>query len=72
MITNSQLVRLPVTARQKFDEAVYFYNQMVALGTNIVVFPYYLSAFLSALRSVTWYLQKQYTNNGDSSVPFFL
>ena len=43
MITNSQLVRLPVTARQKFDEAVYFYNQMVALGTNIVVFPYYLS-----------------------------
>ena len=31
--------------------------------TNVVVFPYYLSAFSSALRSVTMYLQKQYAHD---------
>lgn len=30
---------------------------------NPVVFPYYLSAFVSALRSVTYYLQKQYAHD---------
>lgn len=54
------MARVPVTARQKFNEAAYFYNSMLPLRTNVIRFPYYLSAFLSALRSVTWYLQKQY------------
>ena len=43
-------------------EAAYFYNGMLAHRTNSVVFPYYLSAFVSALRSVTYYLQKQYAH----------
>jgi hypothetical protein len=59
-----QMARVPVTARQKFEEAAYFYNGMFANRTNVVVFPYYLSAFLSALRSVTMYLQKQYARDG--------
>src|SRR5438132_6749599 len=58
-----QMARVPVTARQKFEEAAYFYNRMFALRTNVVIFPYYLSAFLSALRSVTMYLQKQYAHD---------
>jgi len=58
-----QMARVPLTARQKFNEAAYFYNAMLPLRTNVVRFPYYLSAFLSALRSVTWYLQKQYSND---------
>jgi hypothetical protein len=48
--------------RQKFDEAAYFYNGMFANRTNSIVFPYYLSAFVSALRSVTYYMQKQYAH----------
>lgn len=52
-----------MTARQKFEEAAYFYNQMFALRTDFRRFPFYLSAFLSALRSVTFYLQKQYTGD---------
>ena len=56
------MARVPVTARQKFSEAAYFYNGMLAHRTNSVVFPYYLSAFVSALRSVTFYLQKQYAH----------
>jgi len=58
-----QMARVPVTARQKFEEAAYFYNRMFEHRTNVVVFPYYLSGFLSALRSVTMYLQKQYTHD---------
>ena len=52
-----------MTARQKFEEAAYFYNQMFALRTDFRRFPFYLSAFLSALRSVTFYLQKQYSGD---------
>lgn len=48
-----QMARISVTARQKFEEAAYFYNRMFGHRTNVVVFPYYLSGFLSALRSVT-------------------
>ena len=56
------MARVPVTARQKFSEAAHFYNGMLAHRTNSVVFPYYLSACVSALRSVTYYLQKQYAH----------
>ena len=58
-----RMARVPVTARQKFNEAAYFYNAMLKHRLNVIVFPHYLSAFLSALRSVTWYLQKQYAHN---------
>jgi hypothetical protein len=54
-----QMARVPVTARQKFEEAAYFYNGMVAHRLNVIIFPYYLSGFLSAFRSVTYYMQKQ-------------
>jgi len=63
MQLHGQMARVPVTARQKFSEAAYFYNRMLAHRTNSVVFPYYLSAFVSALRSVTYYLQKQYAHD---------
>src|SRR5580658_4083833 len=63
MQLHGQMARVPVTARQKFSEAAYFFNGMLAHRTNPVVFPYYLSAFVSALRSVTYYLQKQYADD---------
>ena len=63
MQMHGQMARVPVTARQKFSEAAYFYNGMLPHRTNPVVFPYYLSAFVSALRSVTYYLQKQYAHD---------
>ncbi len=62
MQMHGQMARVPVTARQKFSEAAYFYNGMLPHRTNPVVFPYYLSAFVSAFRSVTFYLQKQYAH----------
>src|SRR6267143_4149109 len=58
-----RIARVPVTGRQKFNEAAYFYNAMLKHRLNVIVFPHYLSAFLSALRSVTWYLQTQYAHN---------
>ena len=61
--TFGRMARVPVTARQKFNEAAYFYNTMLTHHLNVIVFPYYLSAFLSALRSVTSYLQKQYAHD---------
>jgi hypothetical protein len=63
MRIGGQMARVLVTAHQKFDEAAYFYNGMFANRNNSKVFPYYLSAFVSALRSVTYYLQKQYAND---------
>jgi hypothetical protein len=57
------MARVPVTARKKFSEAAYFYTEMIGYRTNSIVFPYYLSAFVSALRSVTYYLQKQYAHD---------
>ncbi len=56
------MARVPVTARQKFGEAAYFYNGMISRRLNVTIFPYYLSGFLSALRSVTYYMQKQYAH----------
>ena len=62
MQMHGQMARVPVTARQKFSEAAYFYNGMLPHRTNPVVFPFYLSAFVSALRSITFYLQKQFAH----------
>lgn len=63
MQIHGQMERVPVTAHQKFSEAAYIYNAMLPHRTNPVVCPYYLSAFVSALRSVTFYLQKQYARD---------
>jgi hypothetical protein len=57
------MVPLPITAGGKFLEAVYFFNQMIEARTNVRLFPFHFSAFLSALRSVTFYLQAQYRGN---------
>ena len=54
------VVPLPMTAAEKFNEAVYFFNQMESTVNNTRTFPFNLSAFLSALRSTTFYLQAQY------------
>jgi len=54
------MVPLPMTAAEKFNEAAYFFNQMIATVNNTRIFPFNLSAFLSALRSTTFYLQVQY------------
>jgi hypothetical protein len=54
------VVPLPMTAAEKFNEAIYFFDQMVATVNNTRTFPFNLSAFLSALRSTTFYLQVQY------------
>jgi len=60
MQIQGELVRATVTAKQRFNEAAYFFDGMQANQTNMTVFPYQLSAFLNAFRSITFYLQKQY------------
>lgn len=57
------VVPLRLTAAEKFGEAVYFYNQMVTSVNNVKQFPYNLSAFISALRSTTFYLQTQFSDD---------
>src|SRR5260370_10835988 len=54
------MVGLPITAEEKFREATYFFNRMLATRTNVYEFPFNFSAFLSAFRSVTFYLQAQH------------
>lgn len=50
-----------IAARDKFEEADFFLCQMKKTrGTS--QFRYYLSAFLSASRSITLYLQKQFSD----------
>lgn len=56
------MVSMPVTARDKFSEAIYFFNRMLESRTNVHLFPFQFSAFLSALRTVTFYLQKQFSS----------
>ena len=63
MLIKAQMVPLPVTAGEKFREAVYFLNRMIETRTNVYLFPFHFSAFLSALRSVTFYLQAQFNEN---------
>jgi hypothetical protein len=63
MYFTGKLVRYPMTARQKFNEAAYFYNKMIEVRLRFRLFQFYLSAFLSALRSITFYLQKQYSGD---------
>jgi len=61
----AQMVPMPITAAEKFNEAAYFYDAMLAVRTNVKLFPYYLSAFLASLRSVTDYIAKQATEHDE-------
>jgi hypothetical protein len=65
MLMKASMVPLPVTADEKFLEAVYFFNRMVEVQTNVRLFPFHLSAFLSALRSVTFFLQAQFSGDAE-------
>ncbi len=60
MFMELQAVPLPMTAVEKFGEAVYFYKRMCETAQNVKTFPYNLSAFLTALRSTIDYLCKQF------------
>ncbi len=46
----------------KLDEAKYFLSQLKKNIINVSIFRYNLSAFLSAIRSVTYFLQKECHN----------
>ena len=46
--------------REKLDEAVYFYENMVNTQMQRNIFKYNLSAFLSASRSITFIMQREY------------
>ncbi len=50
-------------AREKYREASYFYTEMSRLSGDPEAFKHNLSAFLSAFRSVTFYLQKEFAND---------
>jgi hypothetical protein len=59
-----QTVPLPLNAAEKLREAGYFFNQMLASQLNVKAFVYNLSAFLSALRSITDnHLPKQFSKH---------
>jgi len=60
MLLKAEMVPLAVSAHAKFHESVYFFNRMIETRANVRLFPHHLSAFLSALRSVTFYLQAQF------------
>jgi hypothetical protein len=57
------MVPLPMTAAEKFNEAAYFFDQMIASVNNTRTFPFHPSACLSALRSTTFYLRVQYARH---------
>ncbi len=50
-------------AREKYQEASYFYTQMSKVSDEPDAFKYNLSAFLSAFRSVTLYLQAEFSSD---------
>lgn len=47
----------------KLEEAEYFFNQMKENLDNPKVLGFNLSAFVNATRSVTWFMQKEYTES---------
>jgi len=46
--------------REKLNEAKYFLNQMIEKQADRDGFKYNLSAFLTAARSVTWFMQNEF------------
>lgn len=63
MLIKFTMVQLPVSAEEKFREAVYFFDKMIQTRGNVNELPYNFSAFLSAMRSITLYLQKQFSRD---------
>ena len=63
MLVQYTMVPLPTTADEKFAEAGYFFGRMNATRTNVREMPFNFSGFLAAVRSVTLYLQEQYSGN---------
>ena len=57
--------RPPVHARHKIDEARFFLNKLATATTQLKEFQYYVSAFVTAWRSVTFVLQKSYAGNAE-------
>ena len=59
-----QTVPMPLNAAEKLAEAGYFFNRMLVLQHNAREFIHNLSAFLSALRSITEnHLPKQFSKH---------
>jgi len=50
-------------AREKYLEVIYFHDQLNKHVDEPEVFKYYLSAFLQAFRSVTFYLQAEFSED---------
>ena len=48
------------STKHKAEEASFFLSKMKQRFEDDIIFSYYLSAFLSATRSITFYMQKQY------------
>ncbi len=46
--------------KHKAEEASFFLSKMKQKFEDDIIFSYYLSAFLSATRNITFYMQKQY------------
>ena len=59
MLIKFKMVGLPLTAEEKLRETEYFFHRMWQVRHNVNEFPFNLSAFLAAFRSVTLYLQAQ-------------
>lgn len=51
--------------RHKLQETQYFLSMMKLTFENDITFSYNLSAFLSAVRSITWHMQNQYRHEVD-------
>src|SRR5688500_19302658 len=47
----------------KLEEAKYFFNRMKENIANPKVLGFNPSAFINAARSVTWFMQKEYSDN---------
>lgn len=56
--------------KHKIQEAQYFLSMMKLAFEDDNTFSYNLSAFLSAARSITWYIQKQYRHK-DGFEPWY-
>ncbi|MBI4170855.1 MAG: hypothetical protein HY514_04115, partial [Candidatus Aenigmarchaeota archaeon] len=62
MPTRKEEVRV-FTPLFKLNEAKFFLKKMVEAEKNLDEFPYYTSAFISATRSITWALEKEFSKN---------
>src|SRR5215204_4740198 len=54
---------MDMQTENKLKEAKYFFNQMKDNLNNPEILGYNLSAFVTAARTVTWFMQKEYASN---------